>query len=307
MPRSPGARSGRVRRRRRAVVLALALILVLTGAVIGIVAALGALDARGPVIARCDAYLTKSMRYSLAPDQADNAALMAAIASHRRLPARASTIAIATGFQESKLRNITYGDRDSLGLFQQRPSQGWGTPEQVTDPIYSTNAFYDVLVTIDGYETLTVTDAAQRVQRSAFPNAYSDHEQMARAYASALTGYSRNALVCQLPGTTEEEHAAAPEAVMARLTRDFVQIESTLQEDGAVVVDARSLAPGAGDQDGARLAWAVAQWAVATAHATGARLVAVDGMVWDRAARAEEWTVDDSEAGPIGPGLVVIR
>jgi hypothetical protein len=305
-PRRPGGWSRRARRR-RAVVLAFAFVLVVAGAVIGIVAALGALDTRGPVIARCDAHLTKSVRYSLAPDQADNAALIAAIATHRRLPARAATIAIATGFQESKLRNITYGDRDSLGIFQQRPSQGWGTAEQVTDPVYATNTFYDVLVTIDGYETLTVTDAAQRVQRSAFPNAYADHEQMARAYASALTGYSRNALVCQLPGVTEAESATAAEAVQARLARDFVQIEATRQDDGTVVVDARSLAPGASDEDATRLAWAVAQWAVATADTTGASLVVVDGMVWDRAAREQAWAVDDSEAGPGGPGLVVIR
>lgn len=306
-PRGPGPAPGRGRRRRRALVLTAAFVLLLGGAVLGIVAALGALDARGPVIARCDAYLTKSVRYGLAPDQADNAALMAAIAIHRGLPARAATIAVATGFQESKLRNIDYGDRDSLGLFQQRPSQGWGTPEQVTDPVYATNAFYDVLVTIDGYETLTVTDAAQRVQRSAFPDAYADHEQMARAYASALTGFSRGALVCRLPGVTDVERSRAPESVRARLARDFVAIEATLRDDGAVVVDARSLAPGSGEQDAIRLAWAVAQWAVATSDATGVSHVAADGMVWDRAAREPAWVPDDSEAGPVGPGLVVIR
>ena len=79
-------------------------------------------------------------------EQAENATLIAAIAIERGLPARAVSIALATAFQESKLTNIDYGDRDSLGLFQQRPSQGWGTAEQILDRVYATNAFYDALV-----------------------------------------------------------------------------------------------------------------------------------------------------------------
>ena len=75
--------------------------------------------------------------------------MITAIAIRRGLPPRAATIAIATAIQESKVRNITYGDRDSLGLFQQRPSQGWGTPEQILNPEYSTNKFYDALVKVE--------------------------------------------------------------------------------------------------------------------------------------------------------------
>jgi hypothetical protein len=135
---------------------------------------------------RCTASVN-GVDYTLDPDQARNAALIAVIGAQRGLPARASSIAIATAIQESKLRNIDYGDRDSLGLFQQRPSQGWGTPEQIMDPVYATNAFYDVLVKIEGFESLPITDAAQKVQRSGFPQAYADNEPEARAYASALT------------------------------------------------------------------------------------------------------------------------
>lgn len=87
--------------------------------------------------------------FQWAPDQASNAAAITAIAIKRDLPPRAATIAIATAMQESKVRNITYGDRDSLGLFQQRPSQGWGTPEQILNPEYSTNKFYDALVKVE--------------------------------------------------------------------------------------------------------------------------------------------------------------
>ncbi|PWN01519.1 hypothetical protein DJ010_18415 [Nocardioides silvaticus] len=133
-------------------------------------------------------------------EQAENAALIASIAIERGLPARAVSIALATAFQESKLTNIDYGDRDSLGLFQQRPSQGWGTEEQILDPVYSTNAFYDALVEVDGYEDMAITEAAQMVQRSAYPSAYADHEEDARALASALTGYSPAAFSCDLDG-----------------------------------------------------------------------------------------------------------
>src|SRR3990170_477015 len=126
----------------------------------------------------------------LTTEQAENAALIAAIGVGRGLPARAVSIALATAYQESKITNLDHGDRDSLGLFQQRPSQGWGTAEDIQDPEYATNAFYDALQKVDGYEEMRITEAAQRVQRSGFPEAYEDHAADARALASALTGSS---------------------------------------------------------------------------------------------------------------------
>ena len=92
--------------------------------------------------------------------------------------------------RRASCENLDYGDRDSLGLFQQRPSQGWGTAEQISDPVYATNAFYDALVEVDGYQDMRITEAAQEVQRSGFPEAYEEHAEGARALASALTGYS---------------------------------------------------------------------------------------------------------------------
>lgn len=301
-------RARRARRRRRAVVLALAFLLVLGGGVFAVVGILGVLDARGPIIERCDAYLTDTVRPSLTPEQSDNAALIAAVAVHRGLPARAATIGIATAMQESKLENINYGDRDSVGLFQQRPSQGWGTVEQIMDPVYAVNAFYDVLVTIEGYEDLQVTDAAQSVQRSAFPDAYADHEQMARSFSSALGGYSPASLTCRLNPATDEEAAGATAAVTARLTRDFVEIDASITDDGAVLVDAASLAPGAGEEEATRLGWAVAQWAVMTAHVTGASSVTTDGMTWDRSHGADaDWAPADDGTEPLAVGQVLIR
>ena len=88
-------------------------------------------------------------------------------------------IAVATAMQESSLVNLTGGDRDSVGLFQQRPSQGWGTPEQLHDPTYAAGKFYDKLLTVAGWQTMPLTEAAQAVQRSAYPEAYAKWEQPA--------------------------------------------------------------------------------------------------------------------------------
>lgn len=131
-------------------------------------------------------------------EQARWSSLIAAISQRRGLPPRATTIAIATAFQESKIHNIDFGDRDSVGLFQQRTSQGWGTIEEISDPHYSIGRFYDALVKVKGYESMEITDAAQRVQRSAFPGAYAQHEDYARALASALRGYSPAKFTCQI-------------------------------------------------------------------------------------------------------------
>jgi hypothetical protein len=123
----------------------------------------------------------------LTGEQIGNARTIAQVAWDRGLPERAVVIALATAMQESRLRNLDYGDRDSLGLFQQRPSQGWGTAAQVQDPVYAAGKFYDHLVTIPGWDTMRLTDAAQLVQRSGFPVAYQKHEAAATELASALS------------------------------------------------------------------------------------------------------------------------
>lgn len=128
--------------------------------------------------------------------QAANAATIAAVAHARGLPDRAVTISLATAMQESKIRNLAGGDRDSVGLFQQRPSQGWGTVQQIMDPVYATNKFLDGLVKVPGYTRLPLTDAAQQVQKSGYPQAYAKHETKATLLASALTGREAAALNC---------------------------------------------------------------------------------------------------------------
>src|SRR6478609_5406961 len=137
---------------------------------------------------------------TLDPEQAENAALITAVAIDRGMPARAASIALATAYQESKLYNVEQGDRDSVGLFQQRPSQGWGTRRELLNPVYAANAFYDALDKVDGYESMRITVAAQEVQRSGYPEAYADHEADARTLASALTGQSPHAFSCRTDG-----------------------------------------------------------------------------------------------------------
>lgn len=97
----------------------------------------------------------------------------------RALPARAWQVAIQAGMTESQLRNLDHGDQDSLGVFQMRPSMGWGTPAQLQDVDYEINKFYDVLITVRGWDQMRPGDAAQAVERSGFPDRYHSWEAMA--------------------------------------------------------------------------------------------------------------------------------
>jgi hypothetical protein len=221
---------------------------------------------------RCTA-VVNGKTAELAPDQAVNASLITAVAVQRGLPPRAATIALATAMQESKLRNIEHGDQagpDSRGLFQQRPSQGWGTEEQIMDPFYATNAFYDALVRIPGYESMEITEAAQRVQRSAYPTAYAQHEQMGRFFASGLSGQTPEAIRCTLRSANT---GGDPAAVSNRLAQVYGLPGSS--------VDAKTLVV---EAEGSQ-AWSVAQWAVANAKVLDVTQVEVDGRTWNRTAQ----------------------
>ena len=134
---------------------------------------------------------------ALTDEMRANAQLIIRIGRQRGVPDSGIVIALAAAAQESGLRNVRYGDRDSLGLFQQRPSTGWGTPEQVLDPTRATLAFYGGaanpnkgrtrgLLDIPGWTSMSVTQAAQAVQLSAFPDAYAKWETSARAWLAQL-------------------------------------------------------------------------------------------------------------------------
>jgi hypothetical protein len=204
--------------------------------------------------------------------QARNATLISAIAIRRGMPAHAATIGLAAALQESKLYNVRGGDRDSRGLFQQRPSQGWGTPRQVMDPVHATNAFYDALERVPGYADLPVTVAAQRVQRSGYPSAYAVHEADARALASAMTGYSPAAFWCHLDAP---EGSPSPPGQQARRIRDalrpaFGPVAVRIGPGRAVAVPVSSRERG----------WATAAYVVAHARRLGVSSVAFRGRVW---------------------------
>ncbi|MBM0255855.1 C40 family peptidase [Micromonospora sp. 4G55] len=121
-------------------------------------------------------------------DQTAHAAVIVTVGAELKVPPRGWVIALATAMQESTLRNLPGGDRDSIGLFQQRPSQGWGTLAQLGDPRYAAGKFYTALLAVDGWQAMALTDAAQAVQRSAYPGAYAKWEDDAIALVRVLTG-----------------------------------------------------------------------------------------------------------------------
>ncbi|MDX2825767.1 NlpC/P60 family protein [Streptomyces ipomoeae] len=123
---------------------------------------------------------------TLPDEQIPNAQTIVATGISLEVPKKGQIIALATAMQESRLRNLTYGDRDSLGLFQQRPSQGWGTAEQIRDPVYASERFYKALLQVSGWQQMTVTQAAQAVQKSGYPGAYAQWEPLATALQKAI-------------------------------------------------------------------------------------------------------------------------
>jgi hypothetical protein len=119
----------------------------------------------------------------LSDEQVANAEAIIKATKKAGMDERAAVIAIGTSLQESKLENLGHlgdaNDHDSLGLFQQRPTSGWGTPEQITDPEYSTMAYLKGLKQVDGWQDMPLTQAAQTVQVSAYPDAYAQWETQA--------------------------------------------------------------------------------------------------------------------------------
>ncbi|MFD7429898.1 hypothetical protein ACFV6Z_23080 [Streptomyces sp. NPDC059818] len=242
--------------------------------------------------------------YLLSPEQAANAATISAVGTTRGMPERAVTIALATALQESGLRNLDHGDRDSLGLFQQRPSQGWGTGKQILDPVYSAGKFYQHLAEVPGYSRLPLTVAAQRVQRSGFPQAYAKHEPDAALLAAVLTGRTPAALNCSPPRSTAGTGDVSK--VRAALTRSFGKdalpavdaAESRTPTAGATAQGSLSVpvpSGGASGEGGApQHGWELAHWAVAQSEVLGIDEVAYAGRVWGA---ASGWRTESEKSG----------
>lgn len=251
-----------------------------------------------------DAYcavVSDGIRRTLAPDQARNAALIANIAVTRGLPDHAATVAIATAMQESRLTNLDYGDRDSLGLFQQRPSQGWGTEEQVSDMTYATNIFYDHLLQVPDWKTIPVEDAAQEVQRSGYPDLYATWDAMAHAWAAGLTGELPAGVSCALEPASSSDADGLTGAIGGALPNVAVAVapaggQSDEQSDGGAgdsgsasgTTLTLTLPDGLSADARARLCWQTAGWLVTQARQYGIDALRADGMEWNRKSGA--WT-----------------
>jgi hypothetical protein len=209
--------------------------------------------------------------FTLTVEQADNAATIAGVGIRLGMPDHAVSVALATAMQESRLQNLPSGDRDSAGLFQQRPSQGWGTHAQVVDPVHASTAFYERLRTEPDWTRLSVTEAAQLVQRSAAPSAYAHWEPEARVAASALTGERAAALRCH------DLTIAAPSAALV-----------------PVAVAELGTAKLSGAHDRTR-GWAISSWLVAHASRLGTDRVTFDGSTWT--AKSGTWSHTGSADG----------
>ncbi|MGW7368900.1 hypothetical protein ACWGI8_37110 [Streptomyces sp. NPDC054841] len=250
--------------------------------------------------------------YELSPEMAANAATISAVGTTRGMPERAVTIALATALQESALRNINHGDRDSLGLFQQRPSQGWGSAKQIRDPVFAAGKFYDHLAEVPGYSRLPLTVAAQRVQRSGFPQAYAKHEPDASLLSAALTGRASASLTCTARVSAEP---GDPAKLRSELVRSFgpgvLPAAGGTGRAGAprpaeltVPVNATA-ATGAGGADSR--GWELAHWAVAKAAELRIAEVSFGGKVWSVDEADEGWQAADSGAEAPDAGAVRIR
>lgn len=239
--------------------------------------------------------------YELTPEQAANAATISAVGAARDLPERAVTIALATAMQESGLRNIGYGDRDSVGLFQQRPSQDWGTAEEIMDPVYSAGEFYKHLVQVPGYSRLPLTVAAQKVQRSGFPQAYAKHEANAALLTGALTGRTPAALTCAESRPADDAPGGVAK-VREKLVREFGPKVLARDPAAARTGGSRTLevpvvrTAGAGPE---QRGWALASWAMAHASELRIERISYGDRRWSAADSGKGWqkVPDGSDVG----------
>jgi hypothetical protein len=221
---------------------------------------------------------------ALDPEQAQIAATIAGVAHRQRMPSHAVTVAYAAAMQESHLHNLGYGDRDSVGVFQQRPSQGWGPASKLIDPVYATTKFFKALALVQGYRRLPVYKAAQAVQHSADGYAYQQYQPIAARLTVAFTGASPRAVWCWPPGTTARTGQFA--AARLALVQAFGPLPS---RSSASPGDAPSLLVRAAH---AAVGWAVAAWLVTHAGRYSLRQVSYAGFRWLASSGGAGWTPD---------------
>jgi hypothetical protein len=227
---------------------------------------------------------------ALDPEQAAIAATIAGVAHHRSMPAHAVMVAYAAALQESKLHNLSYGDRDSVGVFQQRPSEGWGPAWKLKDPVYASTRFFQALASVHDYLHKPVFRAAQAVQHSADGYAYVQYQAEAAALAADFTGHSARAVWCWSAQPTPAK--ANLTAARQGLRHAFGPISShraaTPGDDPAMLVHTSRPA----------LGWAVASWLVTHASSYGIHDVRYAGFRWQASSGSSGWTRDKGQRRP---------
>jgi hypothetical protein len=243
-----------------------------------------------PLLSGSDCAVAGSgQQITLGTGQAGIAATIAGVAQRDALPARAVTVAYAAALQESKLQNLPYGDRDSVGVFQQRPSQGWGPRRDLENPVYATSKFFNALAKVPGYQRMPIYQAAQAVQHSADGLAYQRFERLATHMTAAFTGQEPHAVWCwYTPAITG---TARVRAASLELARTFGTRSTRAAADPGLIVEV----------GGARQGWAVATWLVANAQQFRIGDVRYAGYQWSAAAGARGWT---RTVSPAPPGIV---
>ena len=239
----------------------------------------------------------------LDPEQAQVAATIAGVAARHRLPRQAVTIALAAALQESKLHNLDYGDRDSVGIFQQRPSEGWGSASQLQDAVYATTKFYAALAQVHGYAAMPVYQAAQDVQHSADGSAYQQWTDIAGQLTGYLTGKSPHGVTCW--------YTPAGQANLAGAER---QIGQTFGPAGrkAVVVGITTVRSGQKNKGSTAVlhvqraaGWTVASWLVSHAQAYHLSQIRYAGFSWKAANGNMGWQRDRNPTSPSGKNGIV--
>jgi hypothetical protein len=271
-----------VRGSRGVTVAAVLVVLLVAGIAVALIGFRDHLPAR---IGRACEVRTEAGTVYLNASQMANAATIAAVGIRRDLPERAVTVALATALQESKLENLDDGDRDSVGLFQQRPSQGWGSPAEISDPRYAAGRFYSALMRVRGWEKMRITVAAQRVQRSAYPEAYEKWSDEATVLSEALTGRAPGAVACARGTDPTLVGPAAAAALGSGLRLDWGSVRTVASADIVGVVVAANT-PTSG--------WQLAHWLVAHSGAKNVARVRFGNREWN--ADAGVWRDLDGEA-----------
>jgi hypothetical protein len=236
----------------------------------------------------------------LSPEQAEVAATIAGVAARHRLPRQAVTIALAAALQESKLHNLDYGDRDSVGIFQQRPSEGWGSATELQDPIYATTKFYAALLKVHGYAKMPVDQAAQAVQHSADGSAYQQWTDIAGQLTGSFTGKSPHTVSCWYTPSGQANLAGMEKQVRQTFGpagRRAVVVRITTARSAKKNVAVLHVQPAAG--------WTVASWLVARAQAYHLSQLRYAGFSWKAANGTMGWQRESNPTSSSGKDGIV--